>query len=430
MPLLRLVLICVALFQPVPQLQAQSAAHASTEPTISSYRLDPPLLEKAQALHRIRVARFVTYLIYTPLLLFLILRLRAAARFRELAENVSRFRVVQSFAFTSLLLAVLGLLSFPLDAHGHSIALRYGLSVQGWTSWLWDACKSLLMNIAVASFLVWGFYALLHRHPRDWWFFAWLSAMPIAVFLVFVAPVIVDPVFNHYDPLAEKQPELTRAIRAVVQRGGLAIPESRMFEMHASEKVTTYNAYVTGIGATKRIVVWDTTARDLSTAETLFIFGHEMGHYVLHHIWKGLALLALGLFVGLWLTARICRRLLPRLSSRCGLRDSADLASLPLLLLIGFVLSFLSQPIQSAFSRHLEHQADVYGLEVTHGLVPNSSSAAAASFQKLGENSLSIPDPNRLLVFWTYSHPPIADRLRFALEYRPWDQGRVGQFFK
>ncbi len=107
------------------------------------------------------------------------------------------------------------------------------------------------------------------------------------VFVVFVAPVVLDPLFSHFEPLEKTRPDLVSAIEQVAQRGGLEIPPSRIFAMNASEKFTTYNAYVTGIAATKRVVVWDTTARDLTVPQVLFIFGHEMGHYVLDHIYRG-----------------------------------------------------------------------------------------------------------------------------------------------
>jgi Zn-dependent protease with chaperone function len=286
--------------------------------------------------------------------------------------------------------------------------------------------------------LLWGFYALIRRSPARWWIYSWLCALPVLVFVVFVAPVVVDPLFSHFEPLEKTRPELVSAIEQVAHRGGLEIPRSRIFLMNASRKFTTYNAYVTGIAATKRVVVWDTTARDLTVPQVLFIFGHEMGHYVLDHVYKGMAFAAVLMLVALGLAKLIADRLLAR--ERWGIRELSDWASLPLLMLIFTVLSFLCEPVTSSFSRHLEHQADIYGLEVTHGIVPNYPSqqgspgtpnapeTAAQDFQLLGEKSLSYPYPNRLLVFWSYDHPPIADRLRFALHYDPWAKGQPTKY--
>jgi Zn-dependent protease with chaperone function len=203
-----------------------------------------------------------------------------------------------------------------------------------------------------------------------------------------------------------------------------------MFEMQASAKVTTYNAYVTGIGATKRVVVWDNTSRDLTVPETLFVFGHEMGHYVLNHIYKGLAFTAGLMLLGFWLGRRTVLALLARWEEAWHIRGMNDLAAMPVLMLALSLLTLAAEPIGNAFSRHLEHQADIYGLEVTHGLFPNNAEVAASSFQKLGEKSYDYPTPSPLLVFWSYSHPTIADRIRFSLQYDPWDAPSGPEYVK
>ena len=183
-----------------------------------------------------------------------------------------------------------------------------------------------------------------------------------------------------------------------MHRGGLQIERSRMFEMQASDKVTTYNAYVTGIGASKRVVVWDNTSRDLTIPETLFVFGHEQGHYVLHHVWMQLGFLSSGLLLSLYLAHRFAAGVLARWGQRWGVRDLGDWASLPVHLLLLNVFSLVGQPVGAAFSRHLEHQADIYGLEVIHGLVPDSPQVAAHAFQKLGEKACRIPSESAVRV--------------------------------
>jgi len=208
-------------------------------------------------------------------------------------------------------------------------------------------------------------------------------------------------------------------LQAFTASQGLEIPASRIFLMHASEKVTTYNAYVTGFGATKRIVVWDNTARDLTLPQTLFVFAHELGHYELDHIYLGLAFSALLAFVGFWLAQRLSAATLSRYGPQWRIGSVADWSSLPVLLLLVSVLSFFASPIGSGFSRWEEHQADVYALAATRGIFTRSgqipSQIAAQSFQLLGEKSYSYPNPSPVLVIWSYSHPPIAQRIRFAL---------------
>jgi Zn-dependent protease with chaperone function len=127
------------------------------------------------------------------------------------------------------------------------------------------------------------------------------------------------------------------------------------------------------------------------------------------------------LLVCFWIGRSFVLWLLARWGQRWGIRDVADWASLPVLLLALSVLTTLATPAFSAFSRHLEHQADIYGLEVTHGINANSSQVSASAFQKLGEKALAYPNPNPVFVLWSYDHPPISDRVVFALRYKPWE---------
>ena len=236
--------------------------------------------------------------------------------------------------------------------------------------------------------------------------------------------------FHKFEPLQQKDPALTASLEKMVQRAGVNIPPERMFWMGAGEKTTELNAYVTGIGASKRIVVWDNTIAKMNTPQIVFVVGHEMGHYVLNHIWKGLLFAAVFLFVLFYLGFRTIGWLLRRFGSAWGIRGVDDWASLPALLLLISIYSFIANPVQSAVSRHFEHQADQYGLEVTHGLTPDSSQVAAQAFQVLGEVDLSDPTPSPVTVFMFYSHPTIPDRIRFSLTYDPWDQGEQPEFVK
>jgi Zn-dependent protease with chaperone function len=196
-----------------------------------------------------------------------------------------------------------------------------------------------------------------------------------------------------------------------------------MFEMKASEKLNSLNAYVTGLGASKRVVIWDTTMSKMTTPETLSVFGHEMGHYVLGHVRNSLILASVFALILLFIAYHAVGWLLGRWSSRWQIRDQADWASLPVLLLIVSVLGFLSEPVTNAYSRWQEHQADVFGLEVIHGIVPDSKEVASHAFQVLGEVSLDEPNPNPFIEFWLYSHPSISERIAFTQSYDPWSSG-------
>jgi STE24 endopeptidase len=413
---------------PALEAAASEGASAADATPIEEYRLPPDKLEKAQALYRTGVTMNLFGTVYGIAVLVLVLALRVSARFRDLAERVSSRRFVQVIVFAPLLLITIDLLSFPLNVYGHHLQTSYGLSVQSWGSWFWDWTKAELIGTVIATLFVWGLYAFLRRSPRRWWFYGWLASIPVVLLLILVQPVFIAPLFNTFEPLESKQPQLLPELEKVMHRGGLQIDRSRMFEMQASDKVTTYNAYVTGIGASKRVVVWDNTSRDMTIPETLFVFGHEMGHYVLHHIWMSLAFLTLGTLLSLYLAYRLAGGVLARWGARWDVRDLGDWASLPVLLLLLNVFALVGQPVNAAFSRYLEHQADIYGLEVIHGLVPNSAQVAAHAFQKLGEKGLSYPDPNPLYVLWAYDHPPIADRIRFAATYQPWNDNQPNRY--
>jgi Zn-dependent protease with chaperone function len=255
-------------------------------------------------------------------------------------------------------------------------------------------------------------------------------ACPLALFFFFLQPLVIDPLFNRFEPLAEKEPALTAGLKQLVRRGGEDIPSERMFWMGASDKLTVLNAYVAGIGATKRIVVWDITISKLTTPQIVFVVGHEMGHYVLGHIAKAIAFFG-GLFlIFFYLVFRSVGWLLARCGTAWRIRDVNDWASLPALVLLLTVFLFVANPIANAFSRYFEHQADQYSLEVTHALTPNAGQIGAQALQVLGETAVSDPDPSPVDIFLFYDHPADRDRVRFKLTYDPWSRGEQPEFVK
>ncbi len=387
--------------------------------TVTQYSLPPELLAKAHALYTVRTTVYFLETLWEIVLLLLVLRFRVGPRLRDLAEDTTRFRFVQALIFVSLLTLILDVGSLPFGLYGHHLSLTYGLSIQRWGSWFWDWTKSELIGMAVASVLVWLLYALMRRSPQRWWVWGWVCVMPILVFVIWVVPVVLDPVFNKFEPLAKEHMDLVEATKKIAKVSGVDVPTDRMFLMKASEKVTTANAYVTGVGSSKRVVVWDTTAKQMTVPQTTFVIGHEMGHYVLHHIDKGLAFACVTLFFGFWIVFHLIRWALERWGAQWGIRGVADWASLPALMLIASLLAFVSEPISNTFSRHIEHQADVYGLQITSQITPDYRQVAAQSFQSLGEHSLSYPYPSKLMVFWLYNHPDISSRVEFALHYEP-----------
>jgi STE24 endopeptidase len=418
-------------------LPAVSAAQAQPSPTaapqpqekkVTACTLPPETYKKARDLSRIHFRFDLISFFYGLLVLWIILRWKFAAKYRDWAEKVSSNRFLQVAVFAPLFVLTAAVFGLPSDIYEYLVERKYGLSVQGWASWFGDWAKGEFISIVLAIILISILYAVIRSSPRRWWFYFWLISLPIIVLLVFLSPLVIDPMFHKFEPLSQKDPALTVSLEQMVQRAGQNIPPERMFWMGAGEKTTELNAYVTGIGASKRIVVWDNTIAKMTTPQIVFVAGHEMGHYVLAHVWKGIAFAAVLFFVVFYVGFRTIGWVLARWGQGWGIRGLDDLASLPALLLLLSVFSFFSGPIQNAFSRHVEHQADQYGLEVTHGLTPDSSQIAAQSFQILGEVDLSDPEPDPINVFLYYSHPPIPDRIRFALTYDPWAKGEQPEF--
>jgi STE24 endopeptidase len=265
---------------------------------------------------------------------------------------------------------------------------------------------TLVLGVLVLSLL----FVLLRRSPRRWWLWFWLIVQPCILLGVYLSPVVVDPLFNHFTPLMQKDPALVARLEQVAALGGLHIPPDRMFVEDASRRSTGMNAYVTGIGDSKRIVVWDTTLAKLPTDEILAIYAHEQGHYVLGHIPKGIAFSAALTFVLFALIGLLLPWLVRRYGDDWHIGEPSDWAALPLLLLLSLALNFLSAPAANAFSRSIEHAADVYGEHLLAKILPNASQVEVQNFNRLGRAWLDTPSPNRFVVWWTYSHPPTSDR--------------------
>lgn len=416
---------------PAPAEQtSQQGATPVQKQDVKTYTLPPEKYEKAVAYSRTQYTLHFVGVVYSLLVLLIVITLRIAPKYRDRVERVSQRRFVQAIIFVPLLLLTFDVLRIPLDAYQHHLAVRYEISVQGWGSWLWDWTKGEFVEFIIASILIYMLYGLIRRSPRRWWLYAGVGSVPLLAFLLFITPLVIDPLFNKFVPLQDTQPALVSEIEKIAQHAGLDIPRERMFEMKASEKLNAVNAYVTGFAGSKRVVVWDTTINKMTTPQTLFVVGHEMGHYVLGHIPKGIAFGAVLITVVLLLVHLALARALARKGREWLVRGVDDWASLPALLLFVYLFFFLAEPVFNSFSRYQEHQSDVYGLEVTHGIIPNSNQTAAEAFQVLGEVDLADPDPSTLIKIWLYSHPPLGERLTFAHSYDPWSRGQEPLFIR
>jgi Zn-dependent protease with chaperone function len=349
----------------------------------------------------------------------------ASARLRNLAYRMGRRWLPSVLLYAVLFTLTYAILTLPLAYYQDYVRQHaYGLSSQSLEKWLSDWLKSVALSGVGLASVLWIPYLLLRRSPRRWWLYAGLLTAPIATFLLIMAPVLVDPLFNDFGPMQDRA--LESRILALADRAG--IPGSRVYQVQKSVDTKTVNAYVTGIGSSKRIVLWDTMLAKLDPDEVVFVMAHEMGHFVLHHtlaVILGETLLVTG---SLYLVHRVAGTIIARFGSRFGVERLSDIASFPLLLLLGTLVSLIATPLVLAFSRYQEHEADRFALELTR-----HNHAAATTFIRLQQENLWIPRPGPFFTLWRGSHPSLGERVDFANHYRPWDQGeplRYGRLFR
>jgi Zn-dependent protease with chaperone function len=392
------------------------------------YSLPPGELDRARSLYHWRTGLDFGSTLWSVLVLLALLNFRWAAGLGAWAASITAKPWVQGLCFAPVLLLLLTMLDLPIAVLRHHISLSYGQSIQGWGSWFVDWGKALMLDLISGTVVLSVLFALI-RKSRHWWLWLWVVSVPMQVLVVFVLPLVVDPMFNHFEPLAQTSPALVQKLEEVVGKTGVSIPPGRMFLMKASEKYTSSNAYVTGFGSSRRVVVWDNTIKHSPPDEILLVFGHELGHYVLHHIERGLAIGAVLSLFFLWIGSRLARWLVLRYGPRWHIASLEEWGATAVLLLVLTILTFVAEPIGNSISRAQEHQADVFGSEVVHGIVAEPQKVGAQSFQRLGEESLEYPYPSPFVVFWTYTHPPIAEREAFAAKYDPWQQGTEPRYF-
>jgi STE24 endopeptidase len=370
---------------------------------------------------RLREVLYFTGIAWSAVVMLGLLFTGASRRMREVAERVTKKPFLAAMLYLVLFIVATTILDFPLSYYsGFHVPHQFGLTDQSLPAWLGDLAKAVAVNLVIVTVI--GALALLGiRRVKNWWAVLWACSVPLTVLLVVIQPVVLDPIFNDFEPL--KDQVLRQKLLDLASRAG--IEGSRVYQVDKSKQTHTMNAYVNGIGPTNRIVMWDTLLAKMSHDEVLGVMGHEMGHYVLNHIWKGVAFSVVLSLAGFFVAQRLYDRGLRRWGARWGLGAPGDPASVPWLLFIAGALAFLSSPVISGFSRYIEHQSDVFALELTHLNEP-----LATAFRKMAEDSKRDPSPHPLIELWTYSHPPIAKRIPFALSYRPWEKGEENRVWK
>ena len=339
-----------------------------------------------------------------------------SARLRDAARRIGRNWLGTVAVYAVFFAAVTFVLDLPLGWYAGFVRQHaYGLSSQTAAKWWGDEIKGLLIACVFLALTLWFPYLLLHKSPRRWWLYTGLASIPLLVFILFVTPIWVEPLFNDFGPMKNKT--LETRILALADRAG--IEGSRVYEVNKSVDTKTVNAYVTGLGGTKRIVLWDTILAKLDEPEVLFVMGHEMGHYVLGHTYQLVALGSALILFGLWVIQLTAGGLIERFGDRFGFHELSDVASVPLVMLLFAMVSLALSPVILAVGRHVEHEADRFGLEITR-----DNHDCGTAFAKLQEENLAVPRPGLLYKLWRSSHPPLGERIDFCNQYRPWETGQ------
>jgi STE24 endopeptidase len=323
---------------------------------------------------------------------------------RDLAYRMGLNNYSLSVFMYLLLLMLIGkVLGIGLDYYGYRVERRYKLSTQRFRAWVWDECKGLLVGVVMGSIVVELLYFTIRQWPQNWWLLAWALFMGLFVLLAQLAPVVLFPIFYKFEPLDNE--DLRRRLVVLSERAGTRV--RGIYRWKLSDKTKKANAALTGLGATRRIILADTLLDNYSAEEIEAVLAHELGHHVHRHILKSIFVQAgvtfLGFFAANWtLHYAVDHHLF-------NFDQISDFANLPLLALVSIVLSFLLMPALNAYSRYNERQADRYAFESISSIDPFIS-----SMNKLAEQNLAERTPARWVEWFFHSHPSISRRLAAA----------------
>ena len=418
-----------AALRAAPQISSESRPTLQHQELLG-YKLSPEQYARAVAYNQGEYWIYFLTTAYALLVLCAMIKWQLAPRLRDWSERNSRRARVQFLLYAPTLLLVFAILLLPTDVASQWHERKYGQSLQGWASWLggWMTTEvvTLLLGTPVIAFV----YFAMRRRPHSWWLFLWMTAVPLSILVVFIQPVVIDPLFNTFEPLDRSHPELVNSIETMVNRAGLFIPREHICLWKLGDKSTGEDAYSDGFGATKHIFISDTMIAAESSTAILALVAHEIGHYRIFLDWIEFliaAFLSLGL---LYLVDRLLVTLLARWGEHWGIRGPDDWASLPVLVLILGLIAVAFTPALNGLSRYREREADRCGLELIHGVVPNAGEMAALAFQKDAENDLSDPAPPVFIRWWYFDHPPVDERIIFFRTYDPWSHGGEPKYVK
>ena len=329
----------------------------------------------------------------------------------KLSQNISvsvgdkRGLIFSGFLYGLIFFGLIFLINLPLNFYSSFyLGHKYGLSNQTLLRWLELNIKGFLVNDLIVALLIWIPYYIIYRSPKSWWLQLGLLSIPVIIFMVFISPFIIDPIFNDYTSIENDR--LGQEIEVLLQKSGIG--DADIYKVDKSKDTKTMNAYMTGIFKSKRIVLWDTTINNLTEGEVLSITSHEIGHYVKGHIWQSIIFNSVGTILILFLVFKSSNWILATSNGAFGFKNIYNYASIPLIILTLNVFTFFGSPISSFVSRTMEVQADSYEISLT-----KDRDSAITAMEKLYVQSLGVPRPSKIYELWYYTHPSLEDRVKF-----------------
>lgn len=355
------------------------------------------------------------------LVTWLMLRLRWSARMRDLAERITRFRALQTAIYAIEFIVVFSVITFPWTVYESYIREhKYGLLNQTFWPWTREQLIQLGVNTVFVAFFLMAIFGLVRRLGKNWWVWGAVASVAFLALASMVAPVFIFPLFNKFKKLED--PRIKDPILSMARANG--IPATEIYEFDASRQSNRVSANVSGFAGTTRISLNDNLLNRCTLAEIETTMGHEMGHYVLNHVYKGLVLNGLVLVIGFAFLNWALILCLARWGQSWGLRDITDVAVVPLAVLILSVYFLLVTPVSNTITRTMEYEADMYGLNAAQ-----QPDGEAEIDLKLGEYRKLDPGPREEFIF--FDHPSgrtrITAAMRWKAEHLPPTQGAPTQ---